>query len=103
MNRLLWLLRQIITSLPQKRDWLDPDLEREAKEILKQPELKLWIQDLGYRGGIVVAAYTEQEARELMDKKSGGGKIGFNDYDPNRPLVAHHFAPGMFVEFFGDR
>lgn len=30
--RLRWLLRQILDELPQKRDWLNPDIEREARE-----------------------------------------------------------------------
>jgi hypothetical protein len=29
------VLRRIINDLPQKRDWLDPQLEREAKFILQ--------------------------------------------------------------------
>lgn len=29
------VLRRIINDLPQKRDWLDPQLEREAKLILQ--------------------------------------------------------------------
>jgi hypothetical protein len=29
------LLRAIINDLPHKRDWLNPDIERDAKYILK--------------------------------------------------------------------
>jgi hypothetical protein len=29
------VLRRIINDLPKKRDWLDPQLEREAKFILQ--------------------------------------------------------------------
>lgn len=32
-SRERWLLRQIIEALPFSRDWLDPAIEREAKEI----------------------------------------------------------------------
>ena len=33
-----WLLSQIITHLPTSRDWLDPDVEREARALLNQKE-----------------------------------------------------------------
>jgi hypothetical protein len=33
---LAWVLYQIIRDLPQKRDWLNPDLERIAKALLKK-------------------------------------------------------------------
>lgn len=29
------VLRQIITDLPAKRDWLDPHLEAQAKDLIK--------------------------------------------------------------------
>ena len=29
------ILRQIINDLPTKRDWLDPELEKAARDILK--------------------------------------------------------------------
>lgn len=32
-ERLRWLLKHIVTELPQNRDWLDPDVEREAREL----------------------------------------------------------------------
>ena len=35
LGRVKWLLGQIIQSLPMRRDWLDPDIEREARAILK--------------------------------------------------------------------
>ncbi len=34
-ERLRFLLRSIVDDLPTKRDWLNPDIEREAKAILK--------------------------------------------------------------------
>lgn len=34
-DMLAQVLKQIIDSLPQKRDWLDPDLERMAKDLTK--------------------------------------------------------------------
>jgi hypothetical protein len=34
-NRMRWLFRQIINDLPQKRDWLNPDYEREMREWAK--------------------------------------------------------------------
>jgi len=34
----LEVLRQIIADLPTNRDWLSPDLEREAKELIKEAE-----------------------------------------------------------------
>jgi len=30
-----YVLGQIIDSLPSKRDWLDPDIERMARKLLK--------------------------------------------------------------------
>lgn len=30
------LLRQIITDLPSNRDWLDPQVERAAREAIKE-------------------------------------------------------------------
>ena len=35
---LLEVLKQIITDLPTNRDWLSPDLEREAKQLIKEAE-----------------------------------------------------------------
>lgn len=35
-DRSLWLLKVIIDDLPQNRDWLNPDVEADAKEILKK-------------------------------------------------------------------
>jgi len=32
---LKYLLRQIIAALPTNRDWLDPTLERAAREMIK--------------------------------------------------------------------
>jgi hypothetical protein len=37
-----WLLRQVIDSLPQKRDWLDPALEAEIRATLAEPERLEW-------------------------------------------------------------
>jgi len=37
-DRLLFILRQIINSLPSRLDWLDPNIERMAKEELKSRE-----------------------------------------------------------------
>jgi hypothetical protein len=36
--RLHYLLRQIMSDLPKRRDWLDPEIEKEAKDILKKLE-----------------------------------------------------------------
>jgi hypothetical protein len=35
IERLRWLLGQIISELPQKRDWFNPDIEREVRERLR--------------------------------------------------------------------
>lgn len=32
---LVHVVRQVLFSLPAKRDWLDPDIERMAKDLLK--------------------------------------------------------------------
>lgn len=29
-----WLLKNVLSDLPAKRDWLDPDLERRMREVL---------------------------------------------------------------------
>lgn len=34
-KEMLFILKQIIDMLPSHRDWLDPDIERAAKEIIK--------------------------------------------------------------------
>jgi hypothetical protein len=34
VQRLTWLLGQIIQDLPDKRDWLNPDIEKEARTYL---------------------------------------------------------------------
>ncbi len=38
-NRLRGIVAQIINDLPINRDWLDPDLEREVRDILKESTL----------------------------------------------------------------
>ena len=35
IGRQRWLIRQIIDSLPANLDWLDPAIEREAREAIK--------------------------------------------------------------------
>ena len=35
IGRMRWLLQQIIGSLPASLDWLDPAVEREAREAIK--------------------------------------------------------------------
>lgn len=35
LARLTWCLQQIITDLPQRRDWLDPAVEMEARHLLE--------------------------------------------------------------------
>lgn len=35
-DRSLWLLKVIIDDLPRNRDWLNPNVEAGAKEILKK-------------------------------------------------------------------
>jgi hypothetical protein len=34
VHRLTWLLGQIIQDLPERRDWLNPDIEKEARSYL---------------------------------------------------------------------
>jgi hypothetical protein len=36
LERTSWLARQVIDSLPQKRDWLDPALEAELKDLAEE-------------------------------------------------------------------
>lgn len=33
-----WALRNIMSSLPQHRDWLDPEVERVVKDLLKKAD-----------------------------------------------------------------
>ncbi len=37
IKELEFLLGQIVTDLPANRDWLNPDTEKAAREILKKP------------------------------------------------------------------
>ncbi len=30
------VLRRIVSDLPHKRDWLDPELEKQAKQLVKE-------------------------------------------------------------------
>lgn len=32
-KRMLWIIGQVVDSLPSTRDWLDPSLEREMRKI----------------------------------------------------------------------
>lgn len=34
-NRAQWLLKQVLNDLPQKRDWLNPEIEREMREVTR--------------------------------------------------------------------
>jgi hypothetical protein len=34
INDLVWTLTRILDSLPHDKDWLDPDLEKYAKELV---------------------------------------------------------------------
>lgn len=38
---LLWALKSILRDLPRRRDWLDPDLERIAKEAIMNAEPRI--------------------------------------------------------------
>lgn len=43
VQRREWLLRQIMLDLPKKRDWLNPDLEKEAKQDNQLTQaIKIW-------------------------------------------------------------
>lgn len=49
-RKVLFCLSGIIEALPQNKDWLDPDVERMARELLKEPELEpnlTWIRKTG--------------------------------------------------------
>lgn len=35
VQRLRWIIRQMLDCLPAKRDWLDPAVEREARDAAK--------------------------------------------------------------------
>lgn len=37
LNSAMYVLSQIITDLPIQRDWLNPDVEREARRVLGRP------------------------------------------------------------------
>jgi hypothetical protein len=39
-TRLKWIVGQIVRALPRKRDWLDPDIEREAATVGNEEGLK---------------------------------------------------------------
>lgn len=40
VDRLYWILGQLMEAIPQKRDWLDPALEEEAHEALRAYRIK---------------------------------------------------------------
>ena len=62
---------------------------------MAEKELKVWIQDLGWRGCVVVIAATENEARDLMDTDE------FR-YDDNKPVESFPIKPGLIYGNLGD-
>ncbi len=36
LARAAWLMRQLLGSLPARRDWLDPEIEKEAKALASE-------------------------------------------------------------------
>lgn len=39
-NYLRGILKRIISDLPNNRDWLDPQLEQMAKDVIQESEIK---------------------------------------------------------------
>lgn len=57
---LAWCLSQIVSSLPTKRDWLDPDVERESREILAHLEVLKTSLDTSPEGTFLLDAAVER-------------------------------------------
>ncbi len=51
LNRAKWLLSQIIQDLPEKRDWLNPDIEKESRSAILTCDG--FCPDLGCDGNVV--------------------------------------------------
>ena len=56
--------------------------------------MKIYTQDNGWRGSIVVIADNEKEARELMEKEL--------NYEPTSPVEEHEITKGWIYVDYGD-
>ena len=54
----------------------------------------IYCQDNGFAGMLIVVAWSEEEARELM-------KDAYT-YDENRKVTEHKFQPGLTIFNYGD-
>jgi len=57
--------------------------------------MHIFSQDCGYRGGIVVVADNEEEARKIMAQSP-------INYEPNGPVEKEEIKNGIMISFFGD-
>jgi hypothetical protein len=57
-------------------------------------DMKIYIQDLGVYGSIVVIAENEESARKMM--------VGNYNYESNTPLLEHEIKPGFVFCNLGD-
>lgn len=60
--------------------------------------MKLYIQDHGVYGCIIVIAKDVKTAREIM-----AGPSSVTNYDPEAPIEEHEIEEGFFYENIGDR
>ncbi len=58
--------------------------------------LKIWIQDLGYRGCLMVIASNEKEAREKLASY-------FSEYNTKDLIISREITKDFYYESYGDR
>lgn len=59
--------------------------------------LKLFCQDCSWRGQVIAIAYSEEEARIIMDKNWGS-----INYDKDRPIESYDIVDGLVLGHPGD-
>ena len=66
--------------------------------------LKIYTFDLGYRGGLVIAANSRQEAHDKLMERSPEYNIGVeNPWENGNEELEEHELEGFFHDFYGDR
>ncbi len=62
--------------------------------------LKIYTQDLGAYGAIVVVAKDEATAREIMQRNN---VPQFSGYESTLEVEEHEITEGLWIDFMGDR
>lgn len=92
-ERLLWLIGQLIGELPQKRDWLNPDIENELRSYQKANDTK---EDEN-----VFAFYVDKRRFESPERIVNGNRIRELAAVPARYNV-HVENPHSTDDYMGD-